>query len=86
MLQNLALSESGFLFDTRTGVSYSLSPTGTHALQALIAGCPADALPQRMCDRYEVQPEVARRDIERFLFRLRDMGLLPNEDAQDIAA
>ena len=79
MYPHLALSDTGFLFDTRTGHTYSLNRTGTFLLRALMDGTETDALPARLCEAFEVDEETARRDAEQFLFRLRDLGLLPAE-------
>jgi PqqD family protein of HPr-rel-A system len=76
VLENLALSESGFLFDARTGATYTLSATGTFLLRRLIGGDAALSLPEALSERYEVDPQTAGRDVEQFLFRLRDLGLV----------
>lgn len=82
-LENLALSDNGFLFDTRTGHTFSLSRTGTFLLRALIGGTPQEALPEQLVATYEVDLGSAERDTREFLFRLRDLGLLsaPGADA-----
>jgi len=85
MLDHLALSESGFLFDTRTGLTYTLSKTGTFLLRALLEGQDAETLPERLVATYEVEPPVARRDVEQFLFRLTDLGLLRHTTEEDEA-
>jgi PqqD family protein of HPr-rel-A system len=83
MLDHLALSESGFLFDARTGLTYTLSRTGTFLLRSLIDGADAETLPERLVASYDVEPLVARRDIEQFLFRLSDIGVLRKDDSDE---
>lgn len=83
MYDHLALSESGFLFDTRTGATYSLSPTGVTALRALMQGVRAGALAATLCQRYDVNEAQAARDLERFVQDLHDLGLLRNDDGDD---
>ena len=80
MLDNLALSDNGFLFDTRSGSTYSLSRTGTFLLKALIGGTAPEALPERLGEHFDVDPTMAARDVDQFLFRLRDLGLLGEEE------
>lgn len=95
MLNHLALSDNGFLFDTRTGHTYSLSTTGTFLLKRLMSAAEArgtaadddaadgvapEALAQAMVERFQVDADTARRDVEQFLFRVRDMGLIPKAD------
>ncbi|TNF38410.1 MAG: PqqD family protein [Deltaproteobacteria bacterium] len=86
MLDHLALSESGFLFDSRTGLTYTLSKSGTFLLRALIDGADAETLPERLVATFDVEPPVARKDVEQFLFRLTDIGILGHADADDEVA
>ncbi len=74
--RDLALSASGFLFDPHTGNTYSLNPTGTFLLRDLIDGISPDRLIERLPAAFRVDSETAARDVERFLFRLRGLGLL----------
>ena len=76
MYENLALSDNGFLFDTRTGSTYSLSRTGTFLLRQLMTGTGVDSLPGRLVETYEVDDDTAARDVEQFVFRLRDMRVI----------
>jgi len=80
MYDHLALSESGFLFDTRTGATYSLSATGVALLRALIEGRRGDTLASLLTERYEVDEPLAARDAERFVQHLHDLGLLRSDD------
>ncbi len=81
MYDHLALSDNGFLFDTRTGNTFSLSRSGTFVLRALIAGADPDDLVSRVTAHFDVEPAVAERDVDQFLFRLRDMGLTAEDTA-----
>ena len=58
MYENLALSEDGFLFNTRTGHTFSLNPTGTWMLRMLIEEVPPDELPARLTEAFDVDVEV----------------------------
>jgi len=82
MFSNLALSENGFLFDARTGNTYSLNKTGTHILRALIDGVDVNDLPARLEQSFETDPAVLSRDLEQFLFRLKDLGVLRAEEEE----
>ena len=78
-LGHLALSESGFLFDPSTGFTYTLNPTGTHVVRALIHGTGVDELGGVMAEAFEVQAEDAARDVAEFLMQLKELGLVPEE-------
>ncbi len=75
MLKHLALSENGFLFDTRTGNTFTVGGTGTFILRLLIAGEALDAVRQRLLGEFGVQEEIAARDLDDFMLRLDDLGL-----------
>lgn len=81
-LANLALSDNGFMFDTMTGLTYTLNKTGTLILKSIVEGIPFSELSRRICDGFDVPPEVAARDTELFLARLGDLGILEKGAAQ----
>ena len=72
---NLALSESGFLFDPSSGQSYSLNETGALLLRALIGGAAEEDLVDALVAHFETDRERAERDVEHFLRRLDELGL-----------
>jgi Coenzyme PQQ synthesis protein D (PqqD) len=82
MFENLALSENGFLFDSRTGNTYSLNQTGTFLLRKIIDGELPERLLKLLGDDFDVAEQVAERDIEQFLFRLKDLKIT-NEQEND---
>jgi hypothetical protein len=78
-LSHLALSDGGFLFDTRSGFTFTLNAVGTHVLRAFIAGRTMTEARDEIVDRFEVKDDEASRDIERFCSRLHELNLV--EDA-----
>ena len=82
MFENLALSDNGFLFDAQTGNTFSLNRTGTFVLRQLIDGAALDGIAAMVIDAFDVDAETANRDVEQFLFRLKELGLTPAEEGQ----
>ena len=82
MFEHLALSNTGFLFDARTGSTYSLNSTGTFLLRKLIDGAQPDDLPVLIQDSFDVDPMTSGRDASQFLFRLRDMGVIEDKEVR----
>ena len=80
MYKNLALSENGFLFDSRTGNTFSLNSTGTFLLQELIRGSHPDELVERVTEKFDVSDNEASRDVEQFLFRLKELQVTATEE------
>ena len=74
---HLALSENGFLFDTSTGFTYSLNSPGTFILRNLISGETTEAVLEKLTAQFDVTGEIAEHDLEQFVNRLKEMGLLP---------
>lgn len=74
-LRVLAISDSGFVFDPRTGHSYSMNPTGLAALQALRAGADVATVAARLRDEFDGGVAVDD-DVEGFVELLRELGLV----------
>jgi PqqD family protein of HPr-rel-A system len=73
-LRSLALSDTGFIFDPRTGHSYTANATGLAVLAAIKQGLAPDAIVARL--RTEFDGGVAvEDDVEQFIELLRELGL-----------
>jgi len=70
VLRQLAVSDSGFLFDPRSGQSYTLNPSGLEALEMLRLGLTPVQVAQELSRRYEVNPEQAETCLESFIRQL----------------
>lgn len=80
-LKDLALSESGFVFDPYGGQTYSLNLTGRVILEELRRGTPLDRIEAVLRDAFEVEAghDVAR-DVRDFLLQAREQGWLAAEE------
>ena len=77
-LRDLAVSESGFVFDPYGGQTYSLNATGRLILEALRRGDSPEAVETALRAAFEVEPgtDVAR-DVREYLLQMREQGWLP---------
>ncbi|MBK6465232.1 MAG: HPr-rel-A system PqqD family peptide chaperone [Myxococcales bacterium] len=75
-LQNLAISDSGFVFDPTSGATFTLNPTGLTVLLALRDGLGLSAIVARLAERFELLAGDTREDILDFVQMLRQHGLL----------
>jgi len=77
-LRDLAVSESGFVFDPYGGQTYSLNATGRLILEALRRGDSPEAVEAALRAAFEVEPgtDVAR-DVREYLLQMREQGWLP---------
>jgi PqqD family protein of HPr-rel-A system len=74
-LKNLALSDTGFLFDPTTGNTYTLNETGILVLNELKSGKSKSEIVQLLVRDYEVEEDEATRDITDLLIQLQELGL-----------
>lgn len=63
------------LLDTYSATLYECNGTAWVMLEALSGGATIDALVDRLIDSFDVTPDAARRDAERFVLQLQQMGL-----------
>ena len=80
LLQDLALSDTGFVFDPRSGATFTVNATGLLALKALRDGLDMPAIAKRLADEFEVRGGDPRHDVDEFVQLLKQNGVL--SDAQ----
>ena len=79
-LQDLAVSETGFVFDPHTGATYSTNPTGLRILQALKDGQGTTEVVDALSEQFDATGADVARDVEEFIRLLRHHGMLPETD------
>lgn len=70
-LKQLAVSESGFVFDPTNGYSFSVNETGLNILQQLQKEIPTDEILQGIMEEYHVTYREAERDVIEYIGLLR---------------
>ena len=79
-LKDLALSDSGFVFDPYTGLTFSVNATGRAILDALKQGATPEAAEERLRASFATTAaDDLSRDVREFLLLLRESGILPRE-------
>lgn len=73
---NIATSETGFIFNPGTGDSYSTNPIGNEILNFLKSGLSAEEIKEKLMANYEVEPMQLNRDWEDFLLQLKEANLI----------
>ena len=77
-LKDLAISESGFLFDPYSGATFTLNNTGKFILQLLMDGKVIEEIESALRKKFEVGDEDLRNDIYEFVNLLKENHFLPN--------
>jgi PqqD family protein of HPr-rel-A system len=77
-LGDLAVSDSGFVFDPYTGSTFSVNGSGRAILEGLKQGHSREAIVEALEREFDIQgPADLTRDLDEFLHLLRQNGLLP---------
>ncbi|MDP6958204.1 MAG: PqqD family protein [Planctomycetota bacterium] len=72
--------QGGFLFDGKTGKSWTINPSGALILQGLIDGDPAQSIAEKLRERFQVTSSRAITDISDFRSTLLREGHLSNHE------
>ncbi|MCD4791877.1 MAG: PqqD family protein [Bacteroidales bacterium] len=76
---NIAVSESGFLFDSNTGDSFSLNETGKQIIKMLNENKAEDEIKGYFLENYDVEEGIFENNFYDFINMLRNLNLLENE-------
>jgi hypothetical protein len=80
-LKDVALSDSGFLFDPYTGLTFSTNASGRFMLERLKAGHKPDELSGELRKAFALEEgDDPARDAREFLLLLRENGVLPRDE------
>lgn len=74
--KNVALSDSGFLFNAATGDSYSLNPIGLELLKLLQDGKSDDEIVAHILSEYMIDKSTAEKDLYDFRTMLNSHKLI----------
>ncbi|MBT9556408.1 MAG: PqqD family protein [Myxococcales bacterium] len=72
----LAISDTGFVFDPQSGMTYTTNGTGLTILDGLRRSLGRDAILTSLAERFETSISDLHRDLDEFLHLLRRDGLV----------
>lgn len=79
-LRDVAVSDSGFVFDPYTGLTFSVNPTGKTILDFLREGASPEDVERALAEAYDIAPgDDLARDVREFILQLREASLLPRD-------
>ena len=78
-LANLAISQTGFVFDPRSGATYSLNSTAMTVVSGLREGATLAELVARLESSCQAVGERTEADVVDFVQALRREGLVPSD-------
>ncbi len=81
LLKNLALSDTGFVFNPATGDSFSVNPIGLDLMKLLKDGKSEGDIKKHMLDTYQTDAETIEKDVYDFFKMLEQLRLTEHEQA-----
>ena len=79
--KNIAISETGFIFNPLTGDSFSVNETGLFVLHMLQEGKETETILERFRERFELDKNSAEMDLNDFFTMLKSYQLTEYEEA-----
>lgn len=79
MKSNIAISDTGLLFNPSTGESFTLNPIGSDIIRMMRDGKSRDAITQETLQKYHTDENTFERDFNDFLNQLQQNYLLEEE-------
>lgn len=73
---NIATSESGFIFNPSTGDSFSTNPIGNEIIALIKEGKKTKEILSSIVEKYDIEEKTFEKDLDDFLCQLQDNNLL----------
>jgi len=77
--KDIAVSETGFLFDPNTGESFNLNKTGKLIFKLLAENRKQEEIETAVLEKYDIEAHVFQRYFDEFLMMLRQFNLIEKE-------
>lgn len=77
---NIALSESGFIFNPNTGESFNINPMGHQILELLRQEKDFEEIRSEVLDGYDVDRDIFEKDFEDFINLLENYQILESDE------
>lgn len=74
--KNVAVSDSGFVFNPTTGESFSANPIGTEIIEMLKQGKSQDEIKESILENYITEQDIVDKDIFEFFELLKQYSLI----------
>jgi hypothetical protein len=79
--KNIALSDSGFVFDPSTGNSFTTNPIGMSIIRLLQESQNEERIISALLQEYETEKTMLKRDLDDFLKMLSRLKLIEHDEA-----
>ena len=76
ILEEIKISDNGFVFNSRTGESFSLNPTGLEMIKMLAANNDFDEIRKLLLEKYDIDDLTFEKDFYEFCAMLKHHQLM----------
>ena len=73
-LVDIAISDTGFVFDPTTGQTFRLNKTALFIVRTLQSGSKLEQVTEKMVDHFNIDKPTAKEDLKEFLSLMTKMG------------
>lgn len=77
--KKIAISETGFVYDTSTGDSYSLNPIAVEIIEYLRKDVKLEEIKKKLLEKYDVSKTVLEKSLNDFINSLKSYNILIDE-------
>ncbi len=77
--KNIAISDSGFIFNPDTGESFSANPIGLEVLELLKDGLDFENIQKKILEKYKSDKDTVERDYHDFINLLSQNNLIDHD-------
>ena len=81
--KNIAISDSGFIFNPDTGESFTANPIGLEILDLLKEGLEFDEIRKKVMEKYKSDMDTVEKDYFDFINMLEQFNLLEHDGQKD---
>jgi hypothetical protein len=78
--RNIAVSETGFIFNPSSGDSFSVNPVGQDAIRLLKEGKTREEITNALVEKYAIDAASVDKDMDDFFVMLRNYQLLTGHE------
>jgi len=76
--KTISISKSGFVFDSKTGESYSLNGIGKEIMELIVEGRSGEEIKEYITTKYDVSEEIFSRHLDDYLQMLSHYNITNN--------
>jgi hypothetical protein len=81
--KNIAISDSGFIFNPDTGESFTANPIGLEVLDYLKEGLEYERIKKQILEKYNSDKDTIEKDYHDFINMLNQFNLLEHDGQED---